>query len=134
MFTTELYLSDTGNGRTFIVRRPLRYVYKLKYRVHVHHGFETDLASIPRWLTIIVPKLGRFNSAAVIHDFMYRNGYVMNFSRDPVQKQSINRKQADDIFLDAMEYSGVGYLRRKLIYFGVRSVGWRYWNECSTCN
>ena len=36
-------------------------------------GFETDFASIPRLLRIIISKLGRYNKAALLHDAIYQD-------------------------------------------------------------
>jgi hypothetical protein len=73
-------------------------------------GFVTDGASIPRpfWSLIGSPLTGKYRKAAVIHDWLC------------VQKMC-SRKLGDQIFKRAMKDSGVGWIRRNLIYSGVRA-------------
>ena len=79
--------------------------------IKVPKGFITDFASIPKvvW-SIIGHPAGQYGKAAVIHDYLYRNGLR-------------TRKKADDIFLEAMEVLGVGAIRRRVIYSAVRLFG-----------
>src|SRR5690242_3006060 len=42
-------------------------------RVVVPVDFLTDLASVPRWLTWLVPRYGEYTRAAVIHDCLCQN-------------------------------------------------------------
>jgi hypothetical protein len=74
-------------------------------------GFETDFASIPRVFWRLLPPVGRYGKAAVIHDFLYRTG-------------SASRAVADRVFLDAMEVLGVGWLTRHVMFLAVRAFGW----------
>jgi hypothetical protein len=75
--------------------------------ISVPAGFRTDFASVPRVFWWLVPPVGRYGKAAVIHDYLY-----------VVKTRS--RKEADKIFLEAMEVLDVPKWRRKLIYFAVR--------------
>jgi hypothetical protein len=59
---------------------------------------------------------------SVIHDWVYR----MRVLDD---NYKLSRKECDDIFLDAMEDSGVGILRRLLIYLYCRAWGWITWKK-----
>lgn len=87
----------------------------LNRRVTVPSGFKTDLASIPRGLWNILPKSGRYDRAAVVHDFLY----VTN---------GVTRKQADDVLNEAMTYLKVPTWQRRVIYLAVRAGGWKPWN------
>jgi hypothetical protein len=92
----------------------------LKLTVMVRAGFETDGASVPgllRW--VASPFAGEHAAPAVIHDALYGS-------------QWLDRKTADDIFLEAMRYNGTTYLRRYAMYWGVRSGGWAAWNGKSS--
>src|SRR5438046_8797712 len=40
-------------------------------RVDVAIGFQTDFATVPRPLWIVLPKWGRYGNAAVLHDWLY---------------------------------------------------------------
>lgn len=76
-------------------------------------GFVTDLASVPRALWRIFPPFGKYTSAAIIHDYLYK-----------YQPFNLTRKQCDNIFLQAMKESDVGWWSRKAMYHGVRAGGW----------
>ena len=76
--------------------------------------FKTDFASIPFFARIFFPCLGKYNVAAIIHDFLYSTDC----------KYRINRKIADQVFRTAMKRSGVSVVKRSLMYYAVRAFGW----------
>jgi len=78
-------------------------------------GFVTDGASVPRGLWNLFPPFGRYNKAALLHDWLYQFG-------------AMTRAQADYVFLEAMKELGVGLLTRWAMYSGVRAGGWVAWN------
>jgi hypothetical protein len=82
----------------------------------VPKNFETDFASIPRFLHSWLPPTGPWGPAAVLHNHLYKTGLV-------------DRKGADQLFLLAMKELGVPKKKRYVIYFAVRCFGWRYWNR-----
>ena len=88
---------------------PLMYVDSDGGRYIVPTGFKTDLASIPRILYIILPPVGRYDEAAVQHDWMYYAGCP--------------KEWADDQFLEAMKSCGVSLAKRRAMYRGVRMFG-----------
>ena len=86
-------------------------------------GFVTDLASIPRLARLIIPVNGRHRLAAIVHDYLYaRKGLLSIVVR-------MSRKQADQVFLEALKVQGVGWWKRQLMYTAVRAGGWAYWNK-----
>ncbi len=78
--------------------------------IRVFEGFETDLASIPRWLWWIAPH-DEVAEAAVIHDWLYRH-------------TDLDRQFCDSIFRLVMRLTGKPYLMRLALYLGVRLGGW----------
>lgn len=84
----------------------------------VREGFECDFASSPATpvLRFLFPPLGTYFRDAVIHDYLYRN-------------KPFSRMLADAIFRDAMQKSGVGFVKRWLMWLAVRLfgrfVGWK---------
>jgi hypothetical protein len=95
--------------------------------VRIGKGFETDFASIPRGLWNLWPPAGgKYTPAALVHDCVYKTGFV---SVDDGSVRHVTRAEADDIFKDAMEVAGVGWLSRHLIYRGVRLGGRGAWNK-----
>ena len=97
----------------------------------VPRGFETDFASIPRIFQSLIPKHGRFDAAAIIHDFLYRQKpYVKPDVNEPYHRKiPITRKDADGIFLRIMRELKVGWVRRHLIYLAVRVGGRSAWSK-----
>ena len=84
--------------------------------VKVKAGLVTDFASVPRFLWPILPPIGRYGRAAVIHDALYQ------FNVFP-------RKVCDEIFLLAMKSDCVSSLKATLLYLGTRLFGWRAYNR-----
>ena len=83
---------------------------KLGIKVTVPKGQTTDFASIPRIFWPILPPVGRYSRAAVVHDYLYRHGLF-------------TRKDCDLIFLHAMEELNVAKWKRVIMYRAVRLFG-----------
>ena len=109
------------DGKRFRLHFDFTYLWKWEpIEIHVKAGFITDFASIPAFARLFLPKLGRYNKAAVIHDAIYRNaipGYIFT------------RKEADTIFRDGMKDLGVAKWRINIMYWGVRIGGWMAWKQ-----
>lgn len=111
--------------RTQLVE-PLVYVAESGERFEIPAGFLTDYASIPKAFRNIYEPSGPARFPAILHDFLYqRRGY------GPYYK---TRKEADDLFLEAMRLVGVDFIQRTTIYNAVRLFGWAYsfrpsWNS-----
>ena len=104
---------DGADGHTAVLETPLTYGtghrsegYMAVY-VRVPPGFETDFASVPRWLWPIFPPRGRWNRAAVMHDYLCRQA-------------DVDRFLADALFRAAMRDLGVPLWRRVAMYYAVR--------------
>lgn len=61
----------------------------------------------------------------MIHDFMYSQHQITSNGK----QVDIERKQADDIFLEAMQVLGVGTITRYAMYYAVRVFGHRPWAD-----
>lgn len=85
-------------------------------KITVPKGFTTDLASVPWPAEMIIPKSGKYNQSAVLHDY----GYF---------KQERSRKEVDAIFLEAMGVLGVPWAKRRIMWLAVRSWGWIPWRN-----
>ena len=95
-----------------------------QWYVRVPKGFVTDFASIPRGLwNLWPPAAGKHSKPAVVHDVCYLRGYI---DTDQARK-FISRKDADDIFKEAMQVAGVNWFSRSIIYAGVRVGGGSAW-------
>lgn len=116
-FTSVLVVSPYQDGKTWYLRSPL--VYEVgalgsNDLVAVPQGFTTDFASIPRLFWIVLPRWGKYGNAAVVHDYLYYD-------------QSRSRREADQIFFEAMEVLEVPYWQRDPMHWAVRAFGWFDW-------
>lgn len=75
----------------------------------VPQGFKTDFASVPRLPFAYLLAGNTSHEAAVIHDWMYADGFERAF--------------ADDVFYAALRAEGVSLWRRWLMYRAVRLFG-----------
>lgn len=115
-FLADLLFKDPG-GFPFTLVQPLVYESMVLDRIIiVPSGFQTDLASIPRPLWSILPPIGKYDAAAVLHDYFY-------------QTNGVTRSQADAVLNEAMEVMHVTDTTRRLIYAGVRVLGWWRWRK-----
>ena len=113
-FTTELKVSPIGGGR-WRLNAGLRYYSTGKgVWIIAPARFTTDFASIPRILWPLYPPYGdTWGCAAVIHDYLYATQV------DPLG-DSIRRKWADQVFLEALKVLHANWCRRTIMYQIVR--------------
>ena len=121
MFLTPLEFRDLNHGpssgiKLLLLSDLVYYSPMLDKTITVPAKFITDLASIPQLLWNILPPIGAYDAAAVVHDYLYLNN-------------GLNRKQADDVLNEAMSDLEVEAWKRYLIYAGVRVGGWVAWNK-----
>lgn len=82
----------------------------------IKKGFKSDLYSV-EWLgKLVVPDVVEHLAPAILHDEAYT-------------RQDISRKEADDMFLEAMKSVGIAMWRRWAIYLAVRIGGGRAWRR-----
>jgi hypothetical protein len=93
------------DAKTFRLAQPFRFDDGMN-RFAVPEDDVTDLASVPRFLTWLVPRYGRHTFAALLHDHLQDD-------------TSIASEQADRIFRDAMGATGVPLSRRWLMWSAV---------------
>lgn len=113
-FKTDLIVKSHTNYKWQLVE-PLYYYFDEKhkdYGVRVPEGFVTDFATVPRAIWSIIPPIGKYTKAAVLHDYLYENPHLVK-----------NKKEADKIFLHAMEILGVEKWKRTIMYWSVRAFG-----------
>jgi hypothetical protein len=95
------------------------YFFRDKYgkKHHVEPHTITDGASIPRilWPLVGHPRGTDIGQAAGLHDVLYREGVLP-------------RKRCDEILVEGMECLGASWMKRKLVYAGIRAGGWKAWN------
>jgi hypothetical protein len=114
LFITDRVHFSSENGTTFRLEQPL--IVKLEGKTFtVPALFETDLDSVPRLPLAYWLVKGRAFKSAILHDFLYHEGYPREF--------------CDDVMYGAMVAEGVPEHFRGLIYAGVRAGGWAAYNK-----
>ncbi|MCA1833579.1 MAG: DUF1353 domain-containing protein [Actinomycetota bacterium] len=106
-FLSELVVKDAGDNDWKVVQ-PLRYQADTQC-FEVPAGAETDFASVPVLFQWLIPRSGRYTKAAVLHDHLWRT---------PID--GVSRGDADGIFRRCMAELGVPFLRRWVMWAGVR--------------
>jgi len=117
-FTTHLLLEVLDDGK-FRVAEQFEYhigSYPSEEIIDVPAGTFTDFASTPWYMHWIFPPTGKYSKAAVVHDFLYRSGVK-------------SRKDADNIFLEAMGTLDVPKWKRNSMFIVVRLFGWVPFNK-----
>ncbi|QCD52795.1 DUF1353 domain-containing protein [Campylobacter sp. RM16192] len=115
MFRNDLVVTHLVGTGSYRLKEALIYVGS--DLVVIPAGFIFDGASVPKLFTNIFPKSGaRYDRAACLHDWLYAT-------------QTTSRKEADDLFLQAMKADGVNWITRKTIYRAVRMFGWSAWRK-----
>ena len=123
-FLTPLIVEVMPNGKTFKIHHEFTWrgpVVDIKVPI----GFVTDFASIPRFARIIIPKLGKQNKAAVLHDYLYQHHQLTIKGL----RLTVSRKEADITFLDSMEALGVAKWKRLIMFICVRAFGFLAWRK-----
>lgn len=82
------------------------------YSVNKADLTRTDLASVPRSVRWFASPYGRHTLAALLHD---------RYVRKP-NPHNLTRRAADNLFLEAMDELGVGWLRRSVMWSAVTAV------------
>lgn len=101
----------------FELREPIRYVARGR-RFDIPMGDISDFASVPRFLTWLIPRYGQHTMAALLHDHLQRHVVTAGDARldDP---ERVTAEEADTIFREALAASRVPFLRRWVLWAAV---------------
>jgi hypothetical protein len=113
----DSWLEVREDGRYWLLLRPLTYRGARDIWT-IPAGFRTDLASVPRMLTWLVPVSGEHNRAVVLHDYLCRQPGVSYRDADEVLRiaaAQLQRPPGADL-----STPGVTPTRVALLYAGVR--------------
>ncbi len=84
--------------------------------------FETNLASIPRFLwSIFPPQYTEFVEPAVLHDYMYSC------------PKGLSRRFADDVLYSALIHNHVSKFTASIFWISARLFGDEYFNNTDSC-
>ena len=133
-FTKPLTTTYIGRG-SWLVNESFSYHVgseEGKEIIVVPKGFQTDFASVPWPASMLIPKNGDYNQAAVLHDYLYSL-----LGEYPIPNSNVirvyTRKECDKIFLEAMgvlnsmDNLKIPYPKRRIMYRAVRMFGGFGW-------
>lgn len=119
-FTSPLIVEVLDDGRNCEIHEQFGYRIgdvNSKRRVQIAVGYVTDFGTIPRIFWIILPPHGKYGKATVVHDYLC--SYRKVLTEDGFEM--ISRKEADDIFLEAMGVLNVPWYQKYPMYAAVRA-------------
>ena len=96
-------------------------------RITVPAGFNSNFASTPSWLWSIYAPIGRYTYAAIVHDYLYCVGAVIDL--DGHQTRTVSRKEADHILRVLMQLGGCRPQTPWAFWVSVRLAGWVHWQK-----
>ena len=126
-FTAPLRTEQVGPERWRVIDG-FAFVSDTGLVISVEDGQETDFASVPSVFQSIVPRVGYYSQAAVVHDKQYRE-HRLGITPTVV----VSREQADKLLLEGMKWSAKQWNVRDedrkdaLIFGGVSIWGERSW-------
>jgi hypothetical protein len=115
---------DSEDGLHAKLLKRIVYTTKDGWIIEVEIGFESDFASIPRPLWIVIPPRGKYNRPAFVHDKLYRDAPI-----DPLTGKRCTQARADSILREACENCDDRFTQRWAIYLGLRAGGFVAWNN-----
>ena len=115
--TSEITMKRVVGVDVWRVGEPVSFYSELLAAwIDVPVGFETDFASIPRFLHRLLPKNGEYDAPAIVHDWLYSHGIY-------------HKDTADKIFLEALTSINVAPWKRRAMYRAVAMFGGKAWND-----
>jgi len=106
----ELGVDFLQSGDTAVLTKEFAYTTKDGITYVVPVGFVTDFATVPQAFQNIVPKIGPYTKATILHDYWYKAA-------------TNTRAWADKEFLNACLILGTPRWKAYLMYAGVRLFG-----------
>jgi len=108
------------DGKNWVLKKPFQFVCLINGElttITAPRLMVTDFTSIPQiFQSIVGGPWGRYGKAAIIHDYLYQSGLYP-------------RAISDQILRLGMQVSDVEKWREFVIYYAVRSGGWKSWGE-----
>ena len=128
-FTSPLVVTPMPDGRRWKLVEPFRYhldSIESELIITVPVGFVTDFASIPWIFWTFLPAWGRYGKAAVVHDYLYQQ-HATHLCEN--RWFVFSRKNADNIFYEAMLVSGTRHWKARVMWLAVRLFAWLAWRR-----
>jgi hypothetical protein len=118
-FLSPLRMETIGDRRWLLIDDLIFQSAKYRGIVVAPRGFQTDLASIPRLAWTFVPKVGKWDFAACVHDAGYGNALVTEHGDRIFAVKAVS----DTLFLEGMHAQGVNGFLAQFMYRAVSLFG-----------
>ena len=120
-FKDELLVES--KGKLWVLKRAFLFYHLDKtgkiVSVVVPVDFTTDFLSVPKILHLVLPPIGLYNKAAILHDYLYSKQCQIR----------VSRLDADRFFLQALEILKTPKFRRLAMYYAVRLFGRKHFKR-----
>ena len=100
-------LKEPVDGKYFRSTHTFDYTDETGEVYPIPANVNTDFGTVPRGLRWFVPRIGKYNYACYLHDWL-------------CEYKIVSRKKADELFREAMKVCGLKKIKRGIRYFGVR--------------
>ena len=102
---------------TFMLREPFKYIDRDR-RFDVPEHDISDFASVPSFLTWLIPRYGRHTLPALLHDHLQDH---LHKPQKPIphDPEGVTSDEADTVFRQAMQFSHVPFVRRWVMWAAV---------------
>jgi hypothetical protein len=118
-------------GDTWVLAEDCVYTTNDGFTITAKNGFKTDLASVPRFLWLLVAPNELSLIAPIFHDLIYRSGGEVMLPTGEVRPASkiFTKQEADDLFLELMTRAKISYWKRNVAYLAVEKFGGDSWRK-----
>lgn len=120
--------AETDKPDWWELHLPVRQMLSDGTEIEVQAGYVTDFASVPPLFWSVIPPVGKYNRAALVHDYLYDLQYKQ------AEKGGYEaRKFCDEEFLRIANLSNPkGSVRHYLMFVFVRLFGRKAWRSCKS--
>lgn len=122
-FLTPLRVEKIGPQRWLLTDDLVFYSERFRGTFVAPRGFQTDFASVPRWLWSWLPPVDVWDAAAVIHDAGYSHALLTSTDVETAERIHLIKKYTDLVFLDGLNVLGVPKWKRGMMYWMVSKFG-----------
>lgn len=118
-------------GDTWVLAEDCVYTTNDGFTITAKSGFKTDLASVPRFLWLLIAPNELSLIAPIFHDLIYRSGGKVILPTGEVRPVSkiFTKQEADDLFLELMTRAKISYWKRNVAYLAVEKFGGDSWRH-----
>ena len=125
-------LTYNVRDKSWILTSDCVYTTDAGWTITAKKDFVFDLASVPRFLWVLISSFDLSLIAPLYHDLLYRHGGLLPDGQlSPVKNPSyrFSREEADDILFELMKKAQVPWWKRRAAYRAVRTFSGFAWKD-----